>query len=139
MLGQKACNDCLHERMMKQMSEEELVERQAKKRKLRHAVDSDKFLCGKSLPVSFPPSEEGGEPWVMNVAWSTKDAGLEVELNKDNLEYIVKAISSSPPIEKKVPKSPRRRRKRHVESPEGKSPGHPSPAPAAAEEVNLED
>ena len=72
------------------------------------------LACGKALPVSFPPLEEGGEPRVMNVAWSVKDAGLEVELNRGNLEYIVRAIRSSPPLDKKakVPKSPRRRRKR---------------------------
>lgn len=43
-----------------------------------------------------------------------KDAGLEVELTRGNLEYCIQAMQASPPVEKKanVPKSPRKKRKR---------------------------
>ena len=104
--------------MRREMSEEE------QKKKLRHAVDSDKYLCGKVVAITFP-ALEGGEPRVMNCAWSIKDACLEVELTPQNIEYVVAALQSSPQVEKKVPKSPRtpkRRKRRHqleVEEPEG--------------------
>lgn len=109
-LGQRACDDALHEKMRRQMSEQE------QSKKLRHAQDSDKYLCGKVLPITFP-ALEGGEPRVMNCAWSVKDVGLEVELTPGNLEYCIQAIQASPPVEKKArvpksPKSPRRRRRR---------------------------
>jgi len=84
-------------------------------------------MCGKVVAITFP-ALEGGEPRVMNCAWSIKDACLEVELTPQNLEYVVAALQSSPPVEKNVPKSPRspkRRKRRHreeqleVEEPEG--------------------
>lgn len=107
--------------MRREMSQDE------QNKKLRHAVDSDKYLCGKVVAITFP-ALEGGEPRVMNCAWSIKDACLEVELTPQNLEYVVAALQSSPPVEKNVPKSPRspkRRKRRHrqaqleVEEPEG--------------------
>ena len=126
-LGQRACDDALHEKMRRQMSEED----QNKTRKLRHAQDSDKYLCGKVLPVTFP-ALEGGEPRVMNCAWSVKDAGLEVELTPGNLEYCIQAIQASPPVEKKqkVPKSPRSRRKRRAR---GERSGSQEALPASQE------
>ena len=107
--GLGACTSALHQKMKLGMEPEEW-ERVGQK--LRPAQNADKWFVSKWVPVAFPAIPEANlDTTVINVVWAVKGP-IEVELRPENIDYVIKAISMSPPQKRGSPKRKRRLKRR---------------------------
>ena len=83
--------------------------------KLRPAKDSDEWLVQRTIEVQCPPIvEEHIEGRCIDMRWQIRGKDIWIELNKDNLDYCVAGIRTSPHDDEKpvaAKGSPKRKRK----------------------------
>ena len=107
---------------------------------LRSAQNGDKYFVSKWVPVTFPAIPEANvhDSIVINVVWAVKGP-IEVELRPENIEYVIKAISTSPAQKKGSPKRKRKLKRRLSDAEPGAEAAPVEPAHPLEEGVVPDD